>query len=171
MFLITRLAQLAIVSRNQTAFSFLFGDSETNEKRVWLCDTKLTRLQSDNYSLIFTCCARIQCYYFWPIMHNIMLLRKLVSHFIPSCGFITILQKIEDCFKILPNMLALCLMLSETYYAQNYSCIIGLGLLELNNKKDIILILGYSYSITYIPLKPYFKAIYSVIYLISGSPG
>ena len=27
-------------------------------------------------------------------------------------------------------MLALCLMLSETYYAQNYAGIIGLGLLQ-----------------------------------------
>ena len=45
--------------------------------------------------LIFTCCVRIQCSYFWPIMHNIMLLRKLVPHFIPSCDFITILQKIS----------------------------------------------------------------------------
>ena len=34
----------------------------------------------------------------------------------------------KDCFKILPIMLALCLMLSGTYYAQNYGGIIGLGL-------------------------------------------
>ena len=30
--------------------------------------------------------------------------------------------------KIFPIMLALCLMLSKTYYAQNYAGIIGLGL-------------------------------------------
>ena len=34
----------------------------------------------------------------------------------------------KDCFKIPPIMLALCLMLSETYYAQTYASIIGLGL-------------------------------------------
>ena len=30
-------------------------------------------------------------------------------------------------FKILPIVLALCLMLLETYYSQNYAGIIGLG--------------------------------------------
>ena len=34
----------------------------------------------------------------------------------------------EDYYKIFPIMLALCLILSETYYAQNYAGIIGLGL-------------------------------------------
>ena len=34
--------------------------------------------------------------------------------------------------KILPIMLALCSMLSETYYAQNYGGIMGLGLVVGN---------------------------------------
>ena len=34
----------------------------------------------------------------------------------------------KDCFKTFPIMLALCVMLSETYYAQNYAGIIGLQL-------------------------------------------
>ena len=34
----------------------------------------------------------------------------------------------KDCFKIFSIMLALCSMLSETHYAQNYADIIGLGL-------------------------------------------
>ena len=62
-----------------------------------------------------------------------MLLRKLVPRFIPSCGFITIIiteDFIKSVFKNLPIMLALCLMLSETYYAQNYAGIIGLGLVS-----------------------------------------
>ena len=58
-----------------------------------------------------------------------ILMRKLVPHFVPSCDFITILQKFyRDCFKIFPIMLALCLMLSMAYHAQNYAGIIGLGL-------------------------------------------
>ena len=62
-------------------------------------------------------------------MFNIMFTRKLVLLFVPSCGLFTISQKIyKDCFKILPIMLPLCLMLLETYYAQNYTSIIGLGL-------------------------------------------
>ena len=36
----------------------------------------------------------------------------------------------KDCFKILPIMLALCLMLSETYYAQNYAGMIGLDIVK-----------------------------------------
>ena len=49
--------------------------------------------------------------------------------FVLSCGLITISQK--DCFKIFPIMLALCLMLSKTYYAQYYAGMIGLGLPEM----------------------------------------
>ena len=33
----------------------------------------------------------------------------------------------KDCYKVVPMMVALCLMLSETYYTQNYAGIIGLG--------------------------------------------
>ena len=35
-----------------------------------------------------------------------------------------------DIMLIIPIMLALCLMLSKTYYAQNYAGIIGLGLIR-----------------------------------------
>ena len=61
--------------------------------------------------------------------YKIALIRKLVPYFLPSCGLITTSQKFyKDCFEIFPIMLALCLMLSETYYAQNYADIIDLGL-------------------------------------------
>ena len=49
----------------------------------------ITRLAQLGSRVFFTCCARIQWSYFWPIMHNFMLLRKLVPPFVPSCGFIT----------------------------------------------------------------------------------
>ena len=62
-------------------------------------------------------------------MLNIMLTRKLVPHFVPSYGLITTSQKVyKDCSKIFPTRLALCSMLSETNYAQNYAEIIGLGI-------------------------------------------
>ena len=38
-------------------------------------------------------------------------------------------------FKLLPIMLALCLMLSETYYAQNYTGTIG-GSLHTNHNNN-----------------------------------
>ena len=75
----------------------------------------------------FTYYTRMQYSCFWPIMLNIVLMRKLVPHFGPICGLIIILQTFA--FKtIFPIMLALSLMLSETYYAQTYAGIIGLGL-------------------------------------------
>ena len=45
------------------------------------------------------------------------------THFVSSCGLIILYHKsfYKDCFKMFPIMLALCLMLSETYYAQNYA--------------------------------------------------
>ena len=81
------------------------------------------------------------CTTFWPDYH------------------ITIFYK--DCFKIFPIMLALYLMLSETYYAQNYAGIIGLGLLALiysffiNYAQDLLKVklwLVTSYHTHYIPL-------------------
>ena len=41
----------------------------------------------------------------------------------------TIVNYKTDLLKFLPIMLALCLMLSDAYYAKNYAGIIGLGLL------------------------------------------
>ena len=49
-------------------------------------------------------------------MLSIMLMRKIVPHFVPNCGLITKVFY-KDCFETFPIMLALCLMLSETYYA------------------------------------------------------
>ena len=63
-------------------------------------------------------------------MLNIMLMRRLMPHFVPSCGLITNNTKvfIKTVLKsFLPIVLALCLMLSETYYAQNHADIIDLG--------------------------------------------
>ena len=59
-----------------------------------------------------------------------MLRRKLVTHFVPSCGLFTIIQINfhEDYFKIFPIMLALYSVLSETYYTETYAGIICLGL-------------------------------------------
>ena len=54
-----------------------------------------------------------------------MLKRRLVPYFILSFGLITTSQIFyKDCFKTF----LLCLMLSETYYVQNYAGIIGLGI-------------------------------------------
>ena len=53
-----------------------------------------------------------------------MLMRRLVPHVVPSCGLITNNTKvfIKTILKsLLPIMLALCLMFSETYHAQNYA--------------------------------------------------
>jgi len=43
----------------------------------------------------------------------------------------------------LPNMLALRLMLSFTYYAKNYPGIIGLGLCNAQQQKPLIAIMSY----------------------------
>ena len=32
--------------------------------------------------------AMLQCSYIWPIMLNIMSMRKLVPHFVPNCGWL-----------------------------------------------------------------------------------
>ena len=65
---------------------------------------------------------------FLPTMLSIMLMRKLVPYFVPSCGLITISQFFyKDCFKIFPIMLPLCSQLSEIYYAHNYADILSLG--------------------------------------------
>ena len=49
--------------------------------------------------------------------------------FVPRCGPIATLQKFyKGCSKIFPIMLVSCSMLSESYYAQNYTGIIGRGL-------------------------------------------
>ena len=63
-------------------------------------------------------------------MLNIMLRRKFVPNFVATkLWLLATSQKFyKECFKIFPIMLALCPMLSETYYAQNYAGIIGLGL-------------------------------------------
>ena len=62
---------------------------------------------------------------FLPIMFNIMLMGKLLS----LCIKLQLSQKFyKDCFKIPPIMLALCLMLLETYCTQHYAGMIGLSL-------------------------------------------
>ena len=69
--------------------------------------------------------ARMQCFYFDYYAQYYAYGKTFVS----SCGLITISKNFYDDFlKFLPTMLALCLMLSETYYPQNYAGIIGLGL-------------------------------------------
>ena len=56
--------------------------------------------------------------------------KTCASFCIKLCPDYTMSQKFyKDCFKIFPIVLALCLMLSETQYAQNYAGIIGLALL------------------------------------------
>ena len=67
------------------------------------------------------CTALIFTYY----AQCIMLRRKLVPHFVPSCGLFIDTNIHKDYHKIFPIMLALCSMLSKTCYAQNYA---GLGL-------------------------------------------
>ena len=84
-----------------------------------------------DYALIFTKYARVQFSYLWHML-NIMLVRKLVPHFVlykSWLDYLIINVSIKTVLKIFPIMLAiaLCLVLSETYYAQNYSGIIGLG--------------------------------------------
>ena len=66
-----------------------------------------------------------------------MLLRKLVIQVVASLLYYRRFHK--NCFKIFPMhiMLALCLMLSETYYVQNYAGIIGLGLIVPQHSKHI----------------------------------
>ena len=71
-----------------------------------------------------------------PIVLNIMLMRRLVPHFVPSYGLITNNTKvfIKIVLKsLLPIMLALRLMLSETYYAQNYAGIYNRPSLDLTS--------------------------------------
>ena len=68
----------------------------------------------------------MQCSYFWPQYYA----HEKTSAFLYQVSAWLLYYKsfYKDCFKIVPIMLALCLMLSETYYAQNYAGIIGLGL-------------------------------------------
>ena len=52
------------------------------------------------YSLIFTCCARVQCSYFCPIVHKIMLLRNFcltLYQVVASLLYYRIFHK--DCLK------------------------------------------------------------------------
>ena len=60
-----------------------------------------------------------------------MLIGKLVSLLYQvAASLVSLLyhKPFYKTFKILPITLALCLMLLETYYAQNYAGILGLGL-------------------------------------------
>ena len=49
----------------------------------------------------------------------------------------------------LPIMLALCLMLLGTYYAQNYAGIIGRSLVNLKNLKEIVYVNYNSHFVEY----------------------
>ena len=53
--------------------------------------------------LCFNFYARMQCSYFSPIMLNIMLMRKLVPHFIPCHGLITIIYTMKIFIKTVLN--------------------------------------------------------------------
>ena len=69
--------------------------------------------------------------------------------FVPSFQLDYYITKFyKDCFKILSIMLALCLMISMTYYAQNYAGTIGLGLYNYCNVHNVIVKLAcYSCSL------------------------
>ena len=57
-----------------------------------------------------------------------MLKGKLVSLLYQVVASLLYRKPFYKTFKIVPIMLALCLMLLETYYAQNYAGILDLGL-------------------------------------------
>ena len=60
-----------------------------------------------------------------------------MTHFVQSCGLIICHRSFyKGCLEIFPIMLALCLMLSETYYAQNYAGIIVLSLYSMGKRID-----------------------------------
>ena len=68
----------------------------------------------------------MQYSYFWPIMLNIMLMRQIAPHFVQVVAWLPHYKSFDE--KCIEIFLALCLMLSVTYYAQNYAGIIDLQL-------------------------------------------
>ena len=113
----------------------------------------IVRLQPVVLYIMLCCSALI---FYTLAMLRVMLMRKLVPHFASNCHDYYITNK--DCYRksddqniykltdndyfvvvlfisqILPIILVLCLMLSTTYYAQNYGGIIGLCLLIISNQ-------------------------------------